>query len=491
MLLEAIHSQAERNPHKTALIHNGECWSYAELAWHIDQSRRHFAAQPLKPGRTVVLAIRHLAAAWVHGIALRSLGLNTLCVPTEKGLPDLMLTRIDSIVTIAGELTPELRTQAAEKNWQLLLAAPLTHAGHSPALPVPGAEGGHILMTSGTTGHYKMVLRDALNEASSLPLHAEINGISETSVVYVGEFLKLTAGGYRWPLITWSVGGTVVFHQGPRPHEAFQSRQLTHAFATPSTLVHLFKAAPGTLPYCETLRLLVTGGALPKALAEMVQARLTRQLFTVLASTEALTLGITPYKSHDGLQWHCIHPSREVQVVDDEGFPRPAGELGLVRVRLLDGLQGYLDDAEATEAFFREGWFYPGDLGVLAPDGRLALHGRVTEVINLLGSKIAVAPLEQALQDQLGAAGVCIFSVPEASAEETLHVVIEPGPPIARETLEQALKTFLGRGFTRLRYHLDVPLPRNHMGKVQRALLRERVVQIQEAESASAASRPR
>lgn len=478
-MLEAILQHARRTPDKPALIHNGTVWSYAGLAQRILHSRRHFAAQGLRPGGRVVLAMRHLAAAWVHGLALRSLGLDTLCIPAGQSLLNLHLDRIEAVATTPGEPSPDVSAQARDRGWRLLLAAgiaqlPDTGLPETPPLTQP--EGGHVLMTSGTTGHYKMVLRAAADEALSLPLHAGINGIDAESVVYIGEFLKLTAGGYRWPLITWSTGGTVVFHQGPHPHRAFQNLPISHAFATPSTLLHLLKAPTAELPWCGSLRLLVTGGALPKSLGQLAQSRLTRQLFTVLASTEALTLAITPFEPGEGQQWHCIHPSREVQVVDDAGQPLPAGHTGLLRVRLLDGLRGYLDDPAATARFFRDGFFYPGDLGMLDAEGRLALMGRVTEVINVLGSKLAVAPLEQQLQDRLAATGVCLFSVPTADGQETPQLAIELAAPVSRGQLERVLEETLGNVIPGIRYQLHEHLPRNHMGKIQRELLRQQAL---------------
>jgi len=52
----------------------------------------------------------------------------------------------------------------------------------------------------------------------------------------------------------------------------------------------------------------------------------------------------------------------------------------------------------ATRDFFRDGYFYPGDVGLFGPDGRLSLRGRVSEVVNVLGLKIATGGIEQALQ---------------------------------------------------------------------------------------------
>ena len=42
---------------------------------------------------------------------------------------------------------------------------------------------------------------------------------------------------------------------------------------------------------------------------------------------------------------------------------------------------GYTDDEATAAAFDDDGWFRTGDLGVLRPDGHLALTGRLKDVI--------------------------------------------------------------------------------------------------------------
>ncbi len=61
-------------------------------------------------------------------------------------------------------------------------------------------------------------------------------------------------------------------------------------------------------------------------------------------------------------------------MVDEADRPLPPGATGRVRVRTEEMVQGYLDDEGLTAAFFRDGWFYPGDLGALGAAGRLTLH---------------------------------------------------------------------------------------------------------------------
>ena len=49
--------------------------------------------------------------------------------------------------------------------------------------------------------------------------------------------------------------------------------------------------------------------------------------------------------------------------------------------------QGIFSPAE----FVRDGYFYPGDLGVLDGNGRLALYGRTTDVLSFMGDKVPAA----------------------------------------------------------------------------------------------------
>jgi acyl-coenzyme A synthetase/AMP-(fatty) acid ligase len=345
-------------------------------------------------------------------------------------------------------------------------------------LPPAGSasvHGGHVVMTSGTTGEYKMVMRDAAMEASTLENNGAINGCQENSVVYVGDFPLLTAGGWRWPLLTWRLGATVVFHQGDDRLRSLLGGQITHAYATPATLAVLVRDA-GEGRRRDDMRLLVTGGPLTLVMWQAAQARLTRQVCAMLASSEALALAVTPVESAADLGWHRIHASREVEVVDESDRPLPAGAVGLVRARLQDGLDRYLDDAASSQEYFRNGYFYSGDLGAFGPDGRLGLHGRSTDVINALGTKIATGPIEQKLADRYGAEGVCVFAAPNAAGEDEVHVVIQSAAPIDARLMEPHARELRGL-FHAVHFHRVAQLPRNHMGKVQRMVLRQQILE--------------
>ena len=91
---------------------------------------------------------------------------------------------------------------------------------------------------------------------------------------------------------------------------------------------------------------------------------------------------LTPVDTPDGLRWHKIADGVEMQVVDDHDHPLSTGQVGRVRVKSLGAATSYLDDEAATAAFFRDGYFYPGDLALWREDGRR--HSRERQPASVL-----------------------------------------------------------------------------------------------------------
>lgn len=485
MLFGTITAHALAQPGKTAFIHNGTACSYAEFAGRLVRAVHFFRsiglpAQGEAPGGVALVCVEHLAHAWTISIALRHLGLSTFCAGSMDIAASLVRANTRCLVTWGPETTPEVAATAAGLGCQWVNVpqdlGPANATGLSMEANAPASPAGHIIPTSGTTGAYKLVFRSAAADASTLALHAAMNHINAESMVYVRDFPLWTAGGHRWPMLTWHLGATVVFQQWQDFHVPFSSYPLTHGFATPSTLMFVLREPGLPLVRNDRQRLLVTGGAMSRALVEALQTRLTTQVFTVLASTEALTLSATRIDNLDDMAWHRIHPSREVQVVDDADQPLPAGQIGLLRARLLDGLGGYLGEPAASAAFFRNGFFYSGDLAVFHADGRLKLCGRATDVVNLLGNKVATAPIESDIQNRLGVDAVCLLGVPLQTGGEEVVIAIECQCEPDQGALQAAAKDLLG-AVDRVHFFFFRQLPRNRMGKVLRLALHQEIAE--------------
>ena len=63
-------------------------------------------------------------------------------------------------------------------------------------------------------------------------------------------------------------------------------------------------------------------------------------------------------------------------------------------------IRGYENNPEANATAFTDGWFRTGDQGVLDPDGYLSLVGRLKEMINRGGEKIAPREIDEVLLAQ-------------------------------------------------------------------------------------------
>lgn len=162
-------------------------------------------------------------------------------------------------------------------------------------------------------------------------------------------------------------------------------------------------------------------------------------------------------------------PGTEVEIVDGDGRQLPPGAIGEIRVKTRGMATGYLDNPEQTRDRFREGWFYPGDIGYLRSDGRVVVQGRKDDMINLNGINIFPADIERVLEQHPAV---------QAAAALPLKSVVHGQIPVAAVELvagAHATAAELGE-FARDRLALRAPrrilvmdaLPRNNQGKILR-----------------------
>ena len=188
-------------------------------------------------------------------------------------------------------------------------------------------------------------------------------------------------------------------------------------------------------------------------------------------------IAYTPIRRLSDRRWHKPIPGRRVEIVDEDDRPVKTGEIGRLRVATDTGPQSYLYQPEASRAFFRDGFFYTGDLAAFRDDGRFALQGRLTDVINVKGVKMSPAPMEDRLRAALGIEGVCIVSILSEQGEEQVHVVIESATPLPADRVEEVVRQDLSGA------PLSVTslgsLPRTPTGKIVRSEVRKHVMAVQ------------
>jgi acyl-CoA synthetase (AMP-forming)/AMP-acid ligase II len=474
MINECIFEWAQIQPLKIALIHNDVSVDYITLARTIEAYRQFLKRSDLVPETIAVVPVKNLADAWPLVLALRSLGLTTICPPTIAQVQKLGVN-VSCFVTTARdeEALRALATYPVMGLKVIVAPEPDLNTALLSNLSVPLASnppfGGHILCTSGTTGNFKNVIWDSNREKARLSARSRAHGFNKTTVAYTWQFKPYTSAGWKVPLSVWESGGCVVFDQRADWHERIFDQAITVAFLNPSPFRKMVDTNNHKPNDCQ---ILVTSGLVgSKSIAKAI-AKFGDRLSNYYGSTELITPPlISRIRSCDDALWLEPTTDRIVQIVDDSGHECSAGQEGDLRILRTElDWHCYHDDEEATLKVFRDGFFYPGDRALRRADGRIRILGRASDVLIIKGNKIAVGPVEQAIQQQLGGKEVCVFSGLNPAGEDELVIAIESGSELPNEKLVSISRRF---AHDKVRFSFSREFPRTEgTGKVRRAELR-------------------
>jgi len=160
----------------------------------------------------------------------------------------------------------------------------------------------------------------------------------------------------------------------------------------------------------------------------------------------------------------------EIAILDGEGQRLPSGERGEIALRGPTITRGYDNDAAATASAFRAGWFRTGDLGYLDEDGYLFIVGRIKDIINRGGQKVAPAEVEQGLLSHPDVVEAAVFSVPHRrlGADVAAAVVLRPDAKIRAESLRDFARERLARFKVPGLIRFVPQIPKGPAGKIKR-----------------------
>src|SRR5262249_22005187 len=199
VIIEKIFEQAREDAEKIAIYDGGRAIRYGEFASWIAYAHGFLRAQELRAGSTVVLNADRQLDAWILGIAARRLGHATVAVQSFERLEKLWLRDIGCVITTVKSTRREIGVTGSSYK---LVELPIDQShlppwnGAVPCLPEAGPqEGGHMLLTSGTTGATKKVLIAAESDERWIA-RGSFYGMTETSVVNVANLGLWTSMGY-------------------------------------------------------------------------------------------------------------------------------------------------------------------------------------------------------------------------------------------------------------------------------------------------------
>ena len=484
-LADAIAHHGRRRGNHPALIEGGRTVSFAELASLVNRTAAHLRSLGMDEGDIVGNAEGDTVDHVVAMLALARMG--AVLLPMDHRWTTVEKERITAYFAVKGVIAaanaediPGARLHRSDAAWRQAVAAQ-SDSGNFPSradAPV------FLSMSSGTTGmpkgpmvtHRHMMLR-MITQAITMTFNEHDRNMLATPMYF--------GGGRGYTLAHLLMGATVVMNPPPYQPDQLVERvnamDITTLFLVP-TLFRRLLALPDTgTPLFPKLRLLISSGSLlyPEERAQIMQ-RLSPHFLNAYSSTEggAVTL-LTP--AHQGDKAKSVGRAQfmnEFEIVDDNDKPVAVGEVGRIRQQAPWLPDGFYKNPEETKKAFKNGWYYPGDLGRTDADGYLYLVGRVKDMIIRGGINIYPAEIEETLLKHPAIHDVAAVGWPSREmGEEIACFVVKSG-----EIDETAIMAVLRQNVARYKLPKQIffvdELPKNTLGKVVRPELVRRLPPI-------------
>lgn len=345
----------------------------------------------------------------------------------------------------------------------------------------------NVQFTSGTTGFPKAVLLTHHNLLNNAWFAGRGMGFTAQDRLCVPVPFYHCFGMVLANLVCLSHGATIVI---PAPHfeagatlAAIQAERCTAVHGVPTMFVEELEHPRFAEYDLTSLRTGIMAGApCPESLVRRVVEEMgCAELLVGYGQTEAsplthLTERDDPLERRARTVGRNL-PHQEVKLVDPAtGALRARGEPGEVCFRGYHVMRGYYEQEDATRAAIDPaGWLHSGDLGVLDEDGRLAITGRLKDMIIRGGENLYPAEIEAVLDAHPAVAESAVFGVHDERMGEEVGawVRLREGATTTADELKRHVRARLAHYKTPRYLELVPELPMTVTGKIQKFRMRE------------------
>ncbi|HEX3308394.1 MAG TPA: acyl-CoA synthetase [Streptosporangiaceae bacterium] len=483
---------------------DGGTVSYAELAARADQYGRGLQALGLRPGDCVAGMLPNSTDALALFFAAIQTGLYVVPVNWHLAAAEVAYILSDSgaAAFVAHERFAAVAAEAAElagikENARFAVGeidgfAPLAALGaDSTGRPEPRTAGAPMVYTSGTSGRPKGVRRPLTGEDPDQPPLAAgwFFGIFSLAP-FDGNVHLCCSPLYHTAVLNFAtislqVGHPVILMDRFDAEELLklvEKHRVTHSHMVPTQFRRLL-----ALPEETRSRYDVSSWRCAIHSAAPCPPDVKRQMLDwwgpvvteYYAASEGGGTVITGAQWLErpgsvGLPW----PGSQVLILDEEGGDVPAGQTGLVYMKMGASTFDYYKDEAKTLASRARGMFTVGDIGYLDADGYLFICDRKSDMIISGGVNIYPAEIEGELLTHPKVGDVAVFGIPHADWGEEIKAVVEPAAGV--EASDELAAEILAHAATRLaKFKLPRTIdftddmPRDPNGKLYKRKLRD------------------
>ena len=387
-------------------------------------------------------------------------------------------TAEDAIAPVAERCNAKLMTLNADETGSLADAAS-TSADIFDAVARGSEDLAAILYTSGTTGRSKGAKLCHRNLLSNAEVLADYWQFTENDVLLHMLPIYHTHGLFVASNLLAMVGGSMIFLPKFSADAALAwMPQATSMMGVPTFYTRLLDSDGFTGDISKHMRLFISGSA--PLLAEthtQFEERTGKAILERYGMTETNMSTSNPYNGdrRAGTVGFPL-PGVDIRIADPKtGAPLADGEIGIIELKGDNVFLGYWEMPEKTEESFREdGYFITGDMAVRDERGYISIVGRDKDLIISGGLNVYPKEVEGMIDDIDGVLESAVIGVPHRDfGEGVVAVVVRSNDSLEAETIETSLAAKLAK-FKQPKAIIFIDaLPRNSMGKVQKAELRK------------------
>jgi len=482
-VVDGIFHNARRRPSHPAIIDGHRTLSYAALAAEVVNTAAHLQSRGVRPGDIVGIGLRDDADHVVALFAAAFLGAVILPIDVrwtaeeKRRLAAHFGARL--VLLSNAETLPGCDVAVVDAQWRRAVAG----SGGEAAVVRRRDQPLLISLSSGTTGTPKGPLVTHGHTLSRLYIYA-------VSVTFndADRFLAATPlyfGGARYMTMAYLfMGATVMIFPAPYEPEALaravNGHGITALFLVPTLLRRLLELRNGGPPLFPGVRLMISSGAsLYPAERRKIMNELCPRFYNFYSSSEGGGVSLLRPEHPDevSLSVGTVVFGTEVQIVDAQHRQVAPGEIGMIRYRGGAVADSYYRNPEESMTAFRDGWYYPGDLGRLDAAGFLYITGRAKDVIIRGGVNIYPAEIEQTLAVHPAVAEAAVVGWPSHERGEEVAAFV-----VCRTEVDEAELVLHCRGALApykipKRIFIVGELPKSGLGKVLKADLVARLRQ--------------
>ncbi|GGA75663.1 class I adenylate-forming enzyme family protein [Ornithinibacillus halotolerans] len=487
--MDWLQSRVNISPDAQAVIDavTDDSWTYKELYERANIIANYFVTKGvIKGDRVAILAPNHIGYLDFFFACMQ---IGAIFIPLNWRLGNNELTYVlqDSKPKLLG-VSPDFKEKVNQTNVdaEIIEIASndyykhLTYERHDVFVELKEEDPLAMIYTGGTTGKpkgvvlsHRSILWNALNTIVSWDLSAKDVTLITTPMFHTGGL-----NVYTLPLLL--AGGTVVlspdFYPEKAVHDLIKYRCTVVLFVP--TMYHMIiqtkEFQEATFP---DMRVFVSGGApCPHRIYEAFHEK-------GIAFKEGYGLTEAGPNNFYIAPEEAIHKIgsvgkpmmfNDIKIVKDDGTVAKANEVGELVLRGYHAFEYYWNKPEETAEVIRDGWIHTGDLVKQDHDGYVFIVGRKKDMIISGGENVYPLEIEHWLEANERINEAAVVGLPDEKWGEIVTAFVSLKADVTEEELKEYCNQKLTRYKVPKKFYILEELPKTHVGKINKALLKEK-----------------